>query len=128
MASQPRDRTSGSGNSHLIEILDSGETDCLRTVSGVVEWILEEGGDEARALLTGGFFDDLTNPNLDDESPNDPRERRRCWCSPHRPACPRLGRLPLRAHWTLGTTTGEPTTGSTATAGRAAPTSITTAT
>jgi hypothetical protein len=46
----------------------------LRTVFGVIERILEEGDDEARVLLTGGFFDDPTSPNLYDESPNDPRD------------------------------------------------------
>jgi hypothetical protein len=58
---------------HLIELLGRDDHECLLSVFGVVEWVLEEGDDEARALLTEGFFDDLTNPDFYTTSPNDPR-------------------------------------------------------
>jgi hypothetical protein len=59
---------------HLIELLSRDDTACLRTVFGVVEWVLEEGDDEARSLLTDGFFDDLTNPDFYAESSKDPHD------------------------------------------------------
>jgi hypothetical protein len=36
-------------------------TEHLPALFGVVEWVLEEGDEEARSLITDGFFDDLTN-------------------------------------------------------------------
>lgn len=47
---------------HLIRLLGSGDTACFSGVFGVVEWVLEEGDDEARKLIVDGFYDDLTSP------------------------------------------------------------------
>jgi hypothetical protein len=59
---------------HLVELLSGDDKDCLRAVFGVVEWVLEEGDDEARSLVIEGFFDDLTNPDFYAGSPSDPRD------------------------------------------------------
>jgi hypothetical protein len=47
---------------HLIRLLDRGETASLPAVFGVVEWVLEEGDEPARHLITAGFLEDLLNP------------------------------------------------------------------
>jgi hypothetical protein len=46
---------------HLIQLLDDGDTGSFPGVFAVVDQVLEEGDDEARSLITEGFFDDLAN-------------------------------------------------------------------
>jgi hypothetical protein len=59
---------------HLIELADREETDSFSRVFEVVEWVLDWGDGEARALLAEGFFYDLTNPDLYTATGKEPRD------------------------------------------------------
>jgi hypothetical protein len=66
---------------HLIQLLDTGTTECFPAVFGVVEWVLTQGDDEARSLITEGFLDDLANPHFYTETTKRPEDFS-CWLGP----------------------------------------------
>jgi hypothetical protein len=49
---------------HLIRLLDEGDTDAFPEVFAMVEMVLLEGDGPARGLITYGFLQDLRSPNL----------------------------------------------------------------
>ena|SRR5438874_2309009 len=67
---------------HLIDLLDDGRTRELPAVFDVVDWVLEEGDDEARSLIGAGFLDDLTDRNLYGNTTKRPADFRP-WLGPH---------------------------------------------
>jgi hypothetical protein len=46
---------------HLVALLADDETECLPAIFGIVEWVLTDGDEEARGLISLGFLDDLTD-------------------------------------------------------------------
>lgn len=59
---------------HLIQLLDDDETDTFPAVFSVVEWVLEDGDDEARSLVDDGFLTDLTDVDLYRETGKHPSD------------------------------------------------------
>jgi hypothetical protein len=67
---------------HLVELLVDGNTDEFEAVFAIVEWALEQGDEEARSLIADGFLDDLTNPDLYEETAKQPNDFTP-WVGPH---------------------------------------------
>jgi hypothetical protein len=59
---------------HLIDLVTRDDTEEMPAVFAVVESVLDEGDEEARSLITEGFFDDLINVEFFGESPTQPRD------------------------------------------------------
>jgi hypothetical protein len=58
----------------LVQLLSQDETSTFVAVFSVVEWVLEDGDEEARGLISDGFFSDLADVELYrglDHSPKD---------------------------------------------------------
>jgi hypothetical protein len=84
---------------YLIDALDRSEPHELTAVFGVVDCVLEEGDDEARSLITDGFFDDLTNTDFYDGACTRPHDFVP-WLGPRAMELPDVRRLSERPRGT----------------------------
>jgi hypothetical protein len=77
---------------HLVDLLNRDDTQEFPALFAVVESVLEQGDDEARSLITEGFFDDLADVNFFGESVRRPGDFVP-WLGPRARQHPAVGRL-----------------------------------